>query len=84
MRRASWCLSENNKPELSHGLTRQNMSEECHRLNILAHHILAQFSPISNEGKKMMGKNIIEIFEQVNLHNWPDSKALSNLRTDSC
>ncbi len=29
----------------------------------------------------MMGKNITEIFEQVNRRNYPDSKALSNFWT---
>jgi hypothetical protein len=31
----------------------------------------------------MKGKNIFEIFVQVNRHNWPDSKAPLHLRIDS-
>jgi hypothetical protein len=31
----------------------------------------------------MMGKNTIEVFEQVNRHNWPHSKALSSFQTDT-
>jgi hypothetical protein len=31
----------------------------------------------------MMGKNIIEIFEQLNRHSWPDSEALSSPRSDT-
>jgi arabinogalactan endo-1,4-beta-galactosidase len=31
----------------------------------------------------MDGKNMIEIFEQVNRRNWPDATALSNSRTDT-
>jgi hypothetical protein len=36
---------------------------------ILAHHILAPFSGISRQGKNMMGKNIIELSDQVNRCN---------------
>jgi hypothetical protein len=67
-------LSENNSPGLSHGLTRQNTNEDFDRLNILAHHILAPFSPTPGEGKKMMGKNISSFSEKLDTKNeetWP-------------
>jgi hypothetical protein len=39
--------------------------------------------PLFPGGKKMMGKNIFDIFEEMNRRNWRDSRALSNLRTDT-
>ncbi len=56
-------------------------SDELDRRYILAHHILAPLSLIPKDGKKMMGKNITEIFEQVNRRKGPESKALSSFRT---
>jgi hypothetical protein len=54
--------SEKNQAGLSHGVTRQNTSEEFDWPNILAPNILA----LKEAGKNMGGKNIIEILEQVN------------------
>jgi hypothetical protein len=69
---------------LPHGVTRQNISKDVDSLNILAHHIRARFFANSEKGKNMVGKNITEIFEQVNRRSRPASKALSSFRTDIC